>query len=58
MGFIEINGQRVHTSCLNPNPVIKIIQGDRWLRDDVEYTTLYYYYKNGEIETITQTINN
>lgn len=58
MGWISINRETIHTSALDPNPVVKIEQISSEISGNVEYIILDYIHKNGKIDrcSLSQTI--
>lgn len=58
MGWVYLDGEMVHTSALDPNPVVKIKQISSEISGNVEYIILDYIHKNGKIDrcSLSQTI--
>lgn len=57
MGFVTLtNGETVHTSALNPNPVVEIKILRSWRKGNVEFTEFDYIHKNGKSMKVTQSV--
>jgi|GEM_PF-5635716 hypothetical protein len=55
MGFVYINGKRVHTSALNPNPIVDTKVLRKYMQNINEVTEYEHTFRNGEKQVVTQT---
>lgn len=52
MGWMMINDEVIHTSALNPNPVIRIETVQQWICNGELWSLLQYTYKDGSVDDI------
>ncbi len=56
MGFVTLsNGETVHTSFLNPNPIVDVKELRKYMQNVNHVTEYEYTYKNGEKQVVIQT---
>lgn len=55
MGFIQLNGEKVHTILLDPNPIVEIINLGEEYKGRVLTQKKIYRYKDGMTQEVILT---